>query len=639
MGGNTDFLLVSVLVVDYHSGPLLHRCLDALARQTMKAFEVVVVNNGANDKVSALRAEGDPRVQVICPGSNLGFAAANNLAARQARAPWVATLNPDAFPDPDWLERLLAATLRHPGIALFACAQRDHRQPELLDGAGDLYSPLGFAWRGGKGYPLQALPSEGAVFGPCAAAALYRRDVFLDIGGFDESFFCYYEDVDLAFRLRLTGQACVFVPDACVEHVGSAVSGVESPFSVYHITRNRIWTLIKDMPGVLLLGLGIPAALVLLRSLFRGHTRTKARALSDALRGLPAILASRREVQARRVTSLASVAQSFTWSLSKARDSATDVRSLPSGERLGDERVCAVVVTYRTGERLRHNLRATMAQVDRVVVVDNGSGPETLGILDVLVRSSDGRLEVLANERNQGLARAQNQGIVRAMGAGYRWVLLLDDDSLPAPGMVGALFTAYREAPRSRPIGLVVPRIERTGLGREQAYAVSGHPLAFSRRTFGAQPMLYDLVFAIASGSLIPAAAIECVGNMREEFFIDYVDVDFCLRLREAGYTIIAVAAAHLTHRLGRTEQKRLGGRALAVTHHDAWRRYHIFRNRVTLWRDWWLRWPAWVVFDVGAALLDLVRILRFETDRRAKLAGALMGVWDAIRGCLCRDV
>jgi GT2 family glycosyltransferase len=628
---------VSVLVVDYHSGHLLRRCLDALALQTLGAFEVLLVINGSDDVPATNELEGDSRLRVIKPGRNLGFAAANNLAAREARAPWLATLNPDAFPAPDWLERLLAATRRHPGSTFFACTQRSERDPRLLDGCGDPFSPFGFAWRGGKDHSLRILPKEGAVFGPCAAAALYRRDVFLEAGGFDEAFFCYYEDVDLAFRLRLAGQGCVFVPDACVDHVGSAISGAGSPFSVYHITRNRVWTLVKDMPGVLLVGLGVPALLVLLRSLWRTQTRIKARALVDALQGLPEVLRRRREVQRHRSVSPWVLAESFTWSLAKAIDGAPDVRALPPVEPADDGRVCAVMVTYRTGRRLRRNLPATLEQVDRVIVVDNGSDSETLAMLDELAHASAGRLAVIANHCNLGLARAQNQGIARATSDGYRWVLLLDDDSLPAPGMVAALLAAYREAPRNRPIGLLAPSVERVGLRREQAYAISRHPLSLSRQAFSGKPLLQDLLFAIASGSLIPAAALGRVGPMREAFFIDYVDVDFCLRLREAGYTLVAVAAARLGHRLGQTEDRRFGGRPLAVTHHNAWRRYHIFRNRVTLWRERWYRWPAWAAFDMVAALLDLVRILRFEQDRRAKLSAALRGVWDGILGRLSR--
>ncbi len=406
---------VSVLIVDYHSGPLRRRCLAALAVQTHPTFEVLLVENGGGDDQTDDQATAHLNLRLIRPGRNLGFAAATNLAAREARAPWLATLNPDAFPAPDWLEQLLAATERHPGIASFASTQRLAQDTRLLDGAGDAYSPLGFAWRGGKDQAVaESLPLEGTVFGPCAAAALYRRAVFLATGGFDESFFCYYEDVDLAFRLRLYGQGCVFVPAAVVDHLGSAMAGTGSPFSVYHITRNRVWTLIKNMPGGLLLMLLVPAALILLRSLLRDQTSIKAHALSDALRALPDVLTRRRAIQTGHRVPALQLAQAFTWSLAKTRRGTPDVRPLPPAEPLGDERVCAVVVSYHTGGRLRATLPAILVQVERLILVDNGSDDQTLEVLGELRRSLGERLVVVLNNRNMGLARAQNQGMARA---------------------------------------------------------------------------------------------------------------------------------------------------------------------------------------------------------------------------------
>jgi GT2 family glycosyltransferase len=125
-----------------------------------------------------------------------------------------------------------------------------------LDGAGDEYHVSGLAWRRfynhlANGYGLK--PEE--VFGACAAAAMYRREDFLKIGGFDEDYFSYFEDVDLSFRLRLAGGRCLYVPDAIVHHVGSASTGKLSDFVVYYGHRNLVWTFFKDMPGTLVLGL------------------------------------------------------------------------------------------------------------------------------------------------------------------------------------------------------------------------------------------------------------------------------------------------------------------------------------------------------------------------------------------------
>ena len=146
--------------------------------------------------------------------------------------------------------------------------------------------------------------AEIEVFAPCAAAALYRRAAFEEIGGFDERFFCYFEDVDLGFRLRLRGYRCLYVPDAIVRHVSSALSGYRSDFAVYHGERNAVWTFVKNMPGPLF-WLYLPQHLALnVAALFyypwRGQGRVVWRAKRDAILGLPAALRERRAVQQRR---------------------------------------------------------------------------------------------------------------------------------------------------------------------------------------------------------------------------------------------------------------------------------------------------------------------------------------------------
>src|SRR6185436_15150615 len=134
---------------------------------------------------------------------------------------------------------LLEAAAAEPAFACFASELRMAGDPRLLDGAGDVYHVSGLSWRRGHQRPLSGLGTERReVFSPCAAAALYRRDVLAAVGGFDESLFCYFEDIDLGFRLRLEGHRCLYVPGAVVHHVGSALSGRRSAFTVYHGHRN-----------------------------------------------------------------------------------------------------------------------------------------------------------------------------------------------------------------------------------------------------------------------------------------------------------------------------------------------------------------------------------------------------------------
>jgi GT2 family glycosyltransferase len=264
---------------------------------------VVVVDNGSTDGSLALAKNQLQHVQLIRLADNRGFAEANNIGARAASgSDALALLNPDAFAEPGWLEALVEAAEQDPSVAAFASQMRLAESDGYLDGAGDSYHVSGRAWRNGHRVAASRWPAVDAeVFAPCAAAALYRRDAFEEIGGFDPRFFCYFEDVDLGFRLRLRGHRAVYVHSAVVRHVSSALSGYRSDFAVYHGERNAVWTFVKNMPGPLL-WLYLPQHLLLnLTALvyypWRRQGLTVLRAKLDALRGLPETLRQRRLVQ------------------------------------------------------------------------------------------------------------------------------------------------------------------------------------------------------------------------------------------------------------------------------------------------------------------------------------------------------
>ena len=286
--------------------------------QTVRDFEVIVVDNGSEDGSLARARDavrGDDRFAFVDAGTNIGFAAGNNRAAARSSSPLLALLNPDAFAAPNWLEKLLHATERYPDVAMFGSTQLSAINPTVLDGAGDHYFALGLPWRGGFGWTATALPDEGEVFAPCAAAALYRRDAFVSVGGFDERFFCYVEDVDLAFRLRARGHRCIQVPTAVVHHVGGGSANTISGFAQYHGMRNMVWCFVKNMPAPLfwpLLPFHILAilAVALRASILRGPESW--RGARDSVRNLP--WRSRRKEQSLRTASWRQLAAAIAWS-------------------------------------------------------------------------------------------------------------------------------------------------------------------------------------------------------------------------------------------------------------------------------------------------------------------------------------
>jgi len=298
---------VSVVIATWNSGKVLFQCLERLASQTYKNFEIIIVDNGSTDSAIVGLDEKYPTLSLhIEPlKKNTGFAAANNIGARLARGNWLALLNTDAFPEPDWLEKLVRAAEDYPSFSCFSSRQIQAQNPLFLDGAGDAYHVNGMAWKHYLGYPASQYGLEQReVFSSCGAAALYSRQAFLDVGGFDEDFFSYLEDVDLGFRLRLQGYHCLYVPEAIVHHIGSATLGVRSDFALYYSHRNLVWSFIQNMPPSLLwrfLFVHIIANFIYLAYYtFQGRGKILWKAKMDAIRGLPKALHKRREIQLRR---------------------------------------------------------------------------------------------------------------------------------------------------------------------------------------------------------------------------------------------------------------------------------------------------------------------------------------------------
>ncbi|MCU0653455.1 MAG: glycosyltransferase family 2 protein [Candidatus Pacebacteria bacterium] len=242
---------LTVIIVNFNSFELLAKCLRHLSLQTVLPGRVFVLDNASTEGFGKIK-DLSGRVTVFKMTDNIGFAAGNNFALAECTTPLVALLNPDAFPEPDWIEKLLLAAEKYPEYSMFGSRLVSAQNPKLLDGDGDRYHVSGAAWREGHGRLFQKEATPWEVFSPCAAAAMYRTEALREAGGFDEDFFCYLEDVDLGFRMRLLGHRCLQVPSAVVHHLGSATSGGQrGDFAVYHGHRNMVWTFFKNMPATL----------------------------------------------------------------------------------------------------------------------------------------------------------------------------------------------------------------------------------------------------------------------------------------------------------------------------------------------------------------------------------------------------
>ena len=292
---------ITVVLPYWNNEIYIDDCLISLAQQTLKPTQVIIVNDGS-ENFPSINVHDLP-IEVIHLPTHVGFAKANNEAVKNVQSEWVALLNIDAFPEPQWLEQLMKAAKTHPEYSFFASKQLQYHNPHLIDGAGDSYHFSGLIWRRGFNLPVKSIPDEPCeVFSPCAAAALYSHKAFEEVEGFDEDFFSYVEDVDLGFRLRLKGNRCLYVPLAVVHHVGSAsTNGRHSDFAIYYGHRNLVWTFFKNMPLSLLL-ITLPYHLLmniitLLRFSLRGRTKVIFKAKYDAIKHLPQIWRKRKYIQ------------------------------------------------------------------------------------------------------------------------------------------------------------------------------------------------------------------------------------------------------------------------------------------------------------------------------------------------------
>lgn len=266
-------MLVSIIIPSFNGKAHLGRCLEsvvaACSQMQEGEVETIVVDDASTDATAEYIQERWPGVRVVALSRNLGFAAAVNEGARAARGEWIAVLNNDTVVDERWLS---SASLRQRGTDVGAVASRimTFGEPAMIQSAGDGYTAAGLAYQRHSGEPAEAGGAARRVFSACAAAAFYRRSVYLEAGGFDETFKCYYEDVDLGFRLNLMGYSTLYEPDSFCRHLGAASHGRRSWLRLKHSARNSELVFFSCMPATLLVScLPAHAAAVLLQAALR----------------------------------------------------------------------------------------------------------------------------------------------------------------------------------------------------------------------------------------------------------------------------------------------------------------------------------------------------------------------------------
>lgn len=277
--------------------------------------------------------------------------------------------------------------------------------------------------------------------------------------------------------------------------------------------------------------------------------------------------------------------------------------------------ICCVIVTYNIGKKFYQCYNAIKNQVEKVVIVDNGSNNETLDMLKNI--ESNDEVSIIFNSENLGIAKALNQGIEIAIKEKFEWVITMDNDSIATENMIDNMLSEYEKIKSNKKIVSLFPRYVDLGYNTQDK----------AKEYFDKE---YTYVNAeITSGNLVKTEVFKEVGLFEEKLFIDMVDYEFCFRLRTLGYELVVLNNAILYHNLGNTKIKKIFGKNMYCTHHNAIRRYYITRNRFYTWKKYKKYDFYELKKDKKAFLKEIAKIILLEEEKYIKVKMMFKGYKD----------
>lgn len=281
--------------------------------------------------------------------------------------------------------------------------------------------------------------------------------------------------------------------------------------------------------------------------------------------------------------------------------------------------VCAVIITYFPDRKFQHRLKIISQQVKQIIIVDNGStGMESLW----LDKAINGRknVDLIKNRVNLGMATALNQGVRKAINYGYSWIVTFDQDSEPQANMVQKMLDVWERYPNRERLMVVGPEISFCNCSQNFSAVHTDAPWE-------------EVAHVITSGSLISKEAFESAGYFLDSLFIDYVDIEYCLRLRNRGYDIIQVRDAILLHKIGNIEGRFILWKIVHPTHHDPIRRYYQFRNAVLLHKMYKKAEHGWCRSNRAILMKIMCLILLYEKHRLRSFLYIIKGLYHGFSG------
>lgn len=285
--------------------------------------------------------------------------------------------------------------------------------------------------------------------------------------------------------------------------------------------------------------------------------------------------------------------------------------------------VYGIVVSYNPDKELFSHLQNLTNQVSKIILFDNNSTEEYLQFVNQC--ESIKNVDIIYSKSNVGLSKAQNIAIKMALKEGAEWILTLDDDSNLSDDFVDNMLSVYKDSNLN--VGVLVPIVKDINSNQVSKFILSGNKF----RKVSPSNIPLEVLVAICSGMLVKADVFQKIGFMNEDYFIDYIDIDFSLRVN-SHFKIITSPNSFLFHRLGDKTIIKVLFLSFVVSNHSPFRRYYIYRNRIILWRKFFSLYPKYIIYEILVSLVEAAKILLLEANKRKNILFIIRGVIEGIK-------
>lgn len=282
------------------------------------------------------------------------------------------------------------------------------------------------------------------------------------------------------------------------------------------------------------------------------------------------------------------------------------------------EKILATIITYNPTPLLEENITMLVNQVDTILIVDNSTKTDSQEYINSL-KNKVSILEVISNNGNKGIATALNTSLDFAEKHDYKWLITFDQDSKPTENFVQILLKGYKVHPDNELIAIVGP-----------SHMLTDHDIKVDSNLEKVE--LYPILTTMTSGNLVNVDLLFQHGvRFKDEYFIDYVDHEICLNIKDKGLLVMQCDKAILLHNLGEISTHRFLHKNIKTTNHNYIRRYYITRNRLMMYKEYFKTQKKWVLTDIKEFLLDIFRIVSFEKDKGLKIKSIFWGIKDML--------